>query len=398
MSDAGWLATSEFAPLAPLDPGEAQDALDDLAEEAAGGRTDAARPPGSRKAARRRPSSVRRSACRPSCATWRAARRNGWSGCSMRRSTRDWRRSWSRSRRCQRTRLPARPVSCARCGFSRGSPFPDRAGIARRARAGKRDRAAAFRPCRCVRVRGDRLPARRRSSQRQAQAAAVRSVPAEGSGMMVLGMGKLGAHELNFSSDIDLIVFVDPFAPAVVDPLESVELFSRLTRRLVRILQDRTEHGYVFRTDLRLQARSRLDAARGAGRGGAHLLRGAGPELGARGDDQGPAGRRRPRRRCRVSQGAGALCLAQIHGLCGDRRRPFDQAPDPCAQGAWRDRGPRTQRQARARRHPRDRVLRADAAADRRRPLPRPARPRNGADAGGARRRMAGSARRRATG
>ena len=73
------------------------------------------------------------------------------------------------------------------------------------------------------------------------------------SGWIILGMGKLGARELNFSSDIDLIVFLDPHAPAIIDPYESSDLFSRLTRRLVRILQDRTEHGYVFRTDLRLR-------------------------------------------------------------------------------------------------------------------------------------------------
>jgi len=77
--------------------------------------------------------------------------------------------------------------------------------------------------------------------------------PARGSGWIVLGMGKLGAHELNFSSDIDLISFFDPEAPAVIDPLDATDLFARLTRRLVRILQDRTEHGYVFRTDLRLR-------------------------------------------------------------------------------------------------------------------------------------------------
>ena len=77
--------------------------------------------------------------------------------------------------------------------------------------------------------------------------------PEKESGLIVLGMGKLGAHELNYSSDIDLIVFFDPEAPAVVDPLESTDLFARLVRRLVRILQDRTEHGYVFRTDLRLR-------------------------------------------------------------------------------------------------------------------------------------------------
>ncbi len=77
--------------------------------------------------------------------------------------------------------------------------------------------------------------------------------PTTGSGWIVLGMGKLGAAELNFSSDIDLIVFFEEEAPAITDPLEATELFARLTRRLVRILQDRTENGYVFRTDLRLR-------------------------------------------------------------------------------------------------------------------------------------------------
>jgi len=77
--------------------------------------------------------------------------------------------------------------------------------------------------------------------------------PSEKSGWILLGMGKLGAHELNFSSDIDLVVFFDPRAQAVVDPLDATDMFSRLTRRLVRILHDRTEHGYVFRTDLRLR-------------------------------------------------------------------------------------------------------------------------------------------------
>ncbi|MCO6389487.1 bifunctional [glutamine synthetase] adenylyltransferase/[glutamine synthetase]-adenylyl-L-tyrosine phosphorylase [Aliihoeflea aestuarii] len=80
-----------------------------------------------------------------------------------------------------------------------------------------------------------------------------RAAPGRGSGLVVLGMGKLGAFELNFSSDIDLILFVDVDAPAILDRLDATDLFSRLARRLVRILQDRTEHGYVFRTDLRLR-------------------------------------------------------------------------------------------------------------------------------------------------
>lgn len=77
--------------------------------------------------------------------------------------------------------------------------------------------------------------------------------PSHGSGWILLAMGKLGARELNYSSDIDLIALFDPHAPAVPDPSEAPELFVRLTRRLVRLLQDRTEDGYVFRTDLRLR-------------------------------------------------------------------------------------------------------------------------------------------------
>ncbi len=80
-----------------------------------------------------------------------------------------------------------------------------------------------------------------------------RDDPQAGCGWIVIGMGKLGAAELNFSSDIDLIVMFDPEAPAIVDPDEAGDLFVRLTRRLVRILQDRTGDGYVFRTDLRLR-------------------------------------------------------------------------------------------------------------------------------------------------
>ncbi|TAM96143.1 MAG: bifunctional [glutamine synthetase] adenylyltransferase/[glutamine synthetase]-adenylyl-L-tyrosine phosphorylase, partial [Rhizobiaceae bacterium] len=77
--------------------------------------------------------------------------------------------------------------------------------------------------------------------------------PGKDSGWIVLAMGKLGAGELNFSSDVDLIVFFDLRSPAIVDPPDASDLFVRLTRRLVRILQDRTGNGYVFRTDLRLR-------------------------------------------------------------------------------------------------------------------------------------------------
>jgi len=80
-----------------------------------------------------------------------------------------------------------------------------------------------------------------------------KSRPQDGTGYIVLAMGKMGAFELNYSSDIDVIVFFDPSAPAVVKDIEPAPYFVRLTQRLVKLLQERTADGYVFRTDLRLR-------------------------------------------------------------------------------------------------------------------------------------------------
>lgn len=77
--------------------------------------------------------------------------------------------------------------------------------------------------------------------------------PAKNSGLIVLGMGKLGAFELNYSSDIDLVVFFDPASGILPQPEDGTEIYGRMMRRLIRILQERTADGYVFRTDLRLR-------------------------------------------------------------------------------------------------------------------------------------------------
>ncbi|GAB4360917.1 MAG: bifunctional [glutamine synthetase] adenylyltransferase/[glutamine synthetase]-adenylyl-L-tyrosine phosphorylase [Oricola sp.] len=79
--------------------------------------------------------------------------------------------------------------------------------------------------------------------------------PEKGSGWFFLSMGKLGAHELNYSSDIDLIVLFDPDPPGLTWPDRYMigETMGRMTRRLVRVMQERTGDGYVFRTDLRLR-------------------------------------------------------------------------------------------------------------------------------------------------
>ena len=66
-------------------------------------------------------------------------------------------------------------------------------------------------------------------------------------------MGKMGAGELNYSSDIDLIVFFDPAAPTLAPDIEPQPFFVRVTQALARLLQQRTGDGYVFRVDLRLR-------------------------------------------------------------------------------------------------------------------------------------------------
>ncbi|MGP9811931.1 bifunctional [glutamine synthetase] adenylyltransferase/[glutamine synthetase]-adenylyl-L-tyrosine phosphorylase [Rhodopseudomonas sp. NSM] len=77
--------------------------------------------------------------------------------------------------------------------------------------------------------------------------------PEEGSGLIVLAMGKMGAGELNYSSDIDLIVFYELDAPTLAPDIEPQPFFVRVTQGLSRILQQRRHDGYVFRVDLRLR-------------------------------------------------------------------------------------------------------------------------------------------------
>ncbi len=79
------------------------------------------------------------------------------------------------------------------------------------------------------------------------------TAPAENCGYVVLAMGKHGAHELNYSSDIDLIVLFDPGIMPLVQGQDAATLAIRMTRKLVALLQDTNEYGYVFRTDLRLR-------------------------------------------------------------------------------------------------------------------------------------------------
>ena len=73
--------------------------------------------------------------------------------------------------------------------------------------------------------------------------------------LIVLALGKLGASELNYSSDIDLI-FCFPLAGTTVGGRKEIsndEYFRRLGQRLIKVLSERTDSGFVFRVDMRLR-------------------------------------------------------------------------------------------------------------------------------------------------
>ena len=75
----------------------------------------------------------------------------------------------------------------------------------------------------------------------------------ENSGYVVLAMGKLGGYELNYSSDIDLIILFDNDIVKYSGRRSAQDFFIKLTQKLVKVMSDRTADGYVFRTDLRLR-------------------------------------------------------------------------------------------------------------------------------------------------
>jgi len=83
--------------------------------------------------------------------------------------------------------------------------------------------------------------------------------PVNGKGLrqrlVVFGMGKLGARELNFSSDID-VIFAFPesgFTTHTVKPISNADFFTRLCQKLIRLIGKTTSEGFVFRVDTRLR-------------------------------------------------------------------------------------------------------------------------------------------------
>ena len=73
------------------------------------------------------------------------------------------------------------------------------------------------------------------------------------SGFTVIAMGKLGSRELNYSSDVDLLLLFDSGILAKREREDTAEAAVRIGRRVIELLQKRSEHGYVARVDLRLR-------------------------------------------------------------------------------------------------------------------------------------------------
>ena len=85
------------------------------------------------------------------------------------------------------------------------------------------------------------------------QAIAERVPDAEPNGLAVIAMGKLGSRELNYSSDVDLLLLFDPGSMPRRERDDPGEAAVRIGRRLIELLQKRTASGYVVRVDLRLR-------------------------------------------------------------------------------------------------------------------------------------------------
>ncbi len=88
-------------------------------------------------------------------------------------------------------------------------------------------------------------------------AAALAERGAPNIGFVAIALGKLGSHELNYSSDVDLILLYDPAVIPVRPREEPADAAVRIARRVVALMAD-TTGGYVFRVDLRLRPSSEV--------------------------------------------------------------------------------------------------------------------------------------------
>ena len=110
----------------------------------------------------------------------------------------------------------------------------------------------------------------------------------------IVGMGKLGGRELNYSSDVDVLFVHDG----------DTQQAERAAREVLTTMSAASEDGIVFRTDANLRPEGRSGPLDAHGRQLRDVLRALGPELGIPGSSQGEAGGRRRTAR-RAARGAG---------------------------------------------------------------------------------------------
>ncbi|MGR4868676.1 bifunctional [glutamate--ammonia ligase]-adenylyl-L-tyrosine phosphorylase/[glutamate--ammonia-ligase] adenylyltransferase [Variovorax sp. LARHSF232] len=100
------------------------------------------------------------------------------------------------------------------------------------------------------------------SRQAEEELVAVHGAPLSADGrrarLWIIGMGKLGARELNVSSDIDLIYVFDEAGETAgnahgMNRVSNQEYFANVVKRIYALVGDLTEHGFVFRVDLMLR-------------------------------------------------------------------------------------------------------------------------------------------------
>lgn len=75
--------------------------------------------------------------------------------------------------------------------------------------------------------------------------------------LAIVGMGKLGAGELNYNSDLDLVFLYEPSGDESGSHLSAQECFTKLVQRLISVLQVQTREGYVYKIDTRLRPSGR---------------------------------------------------------------------------------------------------------------------------------------------
>ncbi len=186
--------------------------------------------------------------------------------------------------------------------------------------------------------------------------------PEKDCGYVILALGKHGAGELNYSSDVDLVAFFDPASKILREGVDAGPVFVRMTQALSRLLQERTGEGYALRVDLRLRPDPGSTSV-------AVSLPAAFDYYETLGQNWERAAfiKARP---VAGDRAMGAKFLADLAPFIWRKyfdlrrhcRHSRDEAPDPRRARVRRYRGRRSRREARTRRHSRDRVLRADAA------------------------------------